>query len=98
MDYVLSKTELDRLLATEREVTIIKTLALLGIKTDRVSQNKAEKIVGGKAKLANAVKEGRITPIPNGNGKTSTVLYDYARLIEIRNSEKIYIHKAVVSD
>ena len=94
MEYLLSKTEIDQLLANEREITIVKTLALLGIKTDRVSQNKAEKIVGGRVKLANAVKEGRIKAISNGNGKTSTVLYDYARLIEIRNSEKIIIHKS----
>lgn len=93
MDYQISKIEIDRLFSTVQEATVIRTLSALDVIPDRVSQNKAAKIVGGKAKLANFIKEGRIKPYSKGNGKTGTVLFDYAKLIELKNSSEIIIHK-----
>ncbi|MDR0829230.1 MAG: hypothetical protein LBN95_03850 [Prevotellaceae bacterium] len=94
MEYIISDRDLQKILDNEREATVITTLALLGIKPDRVSENKARKIVGGRAKLETCKKEGIIKGITNGKGKTSTILYPYAQLMTIRNSDKITIYKS----
>jgi hypothetical protein len=48
--------------------------------------------------VQNWVGDGLIVPRPNGNGRTSTVYYDYARLLELDASDRIVIRKAYVPE
>ncbi|MDR3327623.1 MAG: hypothetical protein LBT04_05795 [Prevotellaceae bacterium] len=94
MDYQISHSDFQQILSCVQETTVRRTLALLGVLPDRVSRNRAEKMLGGPARLRNYEKQGDIKGIPLGNGETSKIEYSVERLLELRMSEKIVIHKS----
>lgn len=92
VDYVISAAELDRLLSRAVEIGVQRGYAAIGQTKESLSQNKAFQIYG-KARVKNWVDAGLITPSKGGNGKTSTVYYSAARLMELKASNEIVIRK-----
>jgi hypothetical protein len=57
-----------------------------------ISQNEAY-FLFKRVRVKNWVADGLIVPKPTGNGKTSTVFYEYAKLQELDMSDEIKIRK-----
>ena len=93
MSYQVSKIELENLIAAATLIGFQRGLESIGKRPRLVSQNKAYQQFL-KARVQTWVKDGRIIPTTNGNGKTSTVYYDYGKLLELDTSDKIIIHKS----
>jgi hypothetical protein len=49
-----------------------------------------------RTRVKNRVSDGLISGKPNGNGKTSTVYYEYSKLLELDASEEIKIRKPYI--
>ena len=93
MLYQITKRELEKLLAVATQVGFQRALETVGKKPRVISQNKAH-IQFCKSRVQTWIKDGRIIPTTNGNGRTSTIFLDYAKLLELDASEKIIIHKS----
>jgi len=98
--FQISKQELLKIIGVGRETAVIETLTSLGMLPSKVSKNKAEKILGSKTALKKFIENGDIKPYTpirkvktKGEKSTSTVLFDYARLIELKNLERIIVYK-----
>ena len=92
MEYQISKLELTNILAIATQIGFQRGLESVGEAPRFVSQNKAYNRFL-KSRVQTWVRNGWIKPTTNGNGKTSTVFYEYARLMELDASDKIVIHK-----
>jgi hypothetical protein len=95
MELYISSGEITRLLSGAVEIGVRKGLEAAGELPRLISQNKAYKRFH-ESRVRNWVNDGLIVPKPNGNGKTSTVYYEYARLMELDASDRIVIRKAYV--
>jgi hypothetical protein len=93
----ISRSELDRILRGVVATTVAETLGSLGQIPARVSKSKAANILGSRTILEKFIANGDIKPYKpftkgkKGNeekGKTSTVMFDYARLIELKNLDR----------
>ena len=89
--YKISPSALDQLFNTRDEANVVRFASELGLIPTFVSKNQAAKIVGGKVNLEKYIKQGRLKKHPNGNGKTSTVLFERAELIKLRDEEKVVV-------
>jgi hypothetical protein len=92
MLYQISDKEIQELIAIGTQIGIQRGLEFIGEKPRVISQNRAYRQFT-QGRLKNWIKEGRISAMPNGNGKTSTKYYDYATLLALDQSDKIIIHK-----
>ncbi|MDR0573031.1 MAG: hypothetical protein LBG96_03195 [Tannerella sp.] len=92
MDYQIAPEELEKILTIAVRIGAQKGLEEIGERPKYVSQNKAYKKFT-KARVRNWVEDGRIKPVKNGNGKTSTVQYNFTRLMELDASDTIIIRK-----
>jgi hypothetical protein len=97
MELYMSRDEMTRLLANAVEIGVKKGLEATGTSPKLISQNKAYRRFR-RSRVQNWVGDGLIVPRPNGNGRTSTVYYDYARLLELDASDRIVIRKAYVPE
>ena len=93
MDFIISNIELEKIIAKSTEIGFQRGLETVGAAPRFVSQNYAYKRFL-KARVKNWVENNLIKPAPNGNGKTSTVYYEYAKLLELEASNTIIIRKA----
>jgi hypothetical protein len=91
----MTRDEISTLLSKAVEIGVEKGLEAAGSSPRFISQNKAHKLFH-KSRVYNWVNDGLIVGKPNGNGRTSTVYYEYARLLELEASDKIVIRKAYV--
>jgi hypothetical protein len=91
----MTKDEICALLAKAVEIGVKKGLETSGASPKYVSQNKAYKLFC-RSRVCNWVNDGLIAGKPNGNGKTSTVYYEYARLLVLDASDRIVIRKAYI--
>jgi hypothetical protein len=96
MDYVITPREMEKLLAAGFLAGFQKCLEELGQKPRYISQNKAYREFK-KIRVQNWVEDGLIKPKPNGGGRTSTIQYEYSRLLELDTSDTIVIRKAYIS-
>ena len=96
MEYCISREELIQILAIATEMGFRKGLESLGEKCKYISHNQASKLLT-RARLENFVKDGLIKPKINGNGKTSTKLYNVVELMLLDASNKIIIRKGYES-
>ena len=96
MDYRITDRELEKLLAAAVRIGTQKGLEELGERPKYVSQSKAYNRFT-RARVRNWVADGRIRPVKNGNGKTSTVQYSLSRLMELDASGETVIRKAYIS-
>jgi hypothetical protein len=89
----ISKRELENLLATATAIGVRRGLEYAGEMPRLISLNRAYKQFC-KARVQTWIKDGRIKTTTNGNGKTSTVYLDYAKLLELDASDVVIIHKS----
>jgi hypothetical protein len=97
MELYMSKREMTDLLAEAVRIGVEKGLENTGEAPKYVSQSRAYKLFC-RSRVNNWVSDGLIVPKPNGNGKTSTVFYEYARLLELDASDRIIVRKAYISE
>jgi hypothetical protein len=95
LDFYCTKGEIIDLLAKVSEVWYNKGKIDAGA-PKYISQNKAYRHFE-KSRVKAWVSDGLISGKPNGNGKTSTIHYDYARLLELDASEEIKIRKPYIA-
>jgi hypothetical protein len=95
MEVYMSRGEVAELLAEAVRIGVEKALEAAGVSPRYISQNKAYKRFH-RSRVLNWVNDGLIAGKPNGNGKTSTVFYDYAKLLELDASDRIVIRKAYI--
>ena len=92
MDFIISRNETIKLLSEAFQIGFQKGCESDSPSPKYISQHKAHKKFT-KSRVQNWVNDGLIAGKPNGNGKTSTVHYEYAKLMELDMSEKIVIRK-----
>ncbi|MDR2816067.1 MAG: hypothetical protein LBB62_05125 [Proteiniphilum sp.] len=97
LEYYLTEKDMSGLLERAVEIGVGKGLEYAGTVSRYISQNEAYRRFR-KSRVRNWVKDGMIKGKPNGNGKTSTVYYEFARLLELDASDKIVIRKAYIPD
>jgi len=96
MDFVISNIMLEKLIAQGVEIGFQKGLESIGGMEKYWSQNKAYNRFG-RNNIINWVRDGRYKPMVGGNGRNSTKLYDYSKLLELEAANTIVIRKAYVS-
>jgi len=89
----ISRIEMIHLLSEAVQIGYQKAMESSGKNPKYISQNIAHKMFM-KSRVNNWVNDGLISGKPNGNGKTSTVFYEYSKLMELDASERIVIRKA----
>lgn len=87
MDFYCTKKELRELLDGVSKIGYIKGLEDARKIPKYLSQNEAG-ILFNKTRVRGWVEDGLIAPKPLGNGKTSTKLYEYSRLIELESAHQ----------
>jgi predicted ABC-type ATPase len=92
-EYRLSRPETIKLISEAYQTGFHKGLESAGLKKKYVSKNQAYKLFN-KSRVNNWINDGLITMKPNGNGKTSTVFLEYAKLQELDSSDRIVIRKS----
>ena len=90
--YYATETEMEKLISAGVEIGIQKALEAVGEKPKHISQNKAWKVYG-KCRVQGWVAAGLIEKKPGGGGRTSTILYETARLMELDARNAIVIRK-----
>jgi len=88
----ISRKEMIELLSESFKVGFQKAAENSVKRTKYISQNKAYHDFK-KSRVQNWVRDGLIAGKPNGNGKTSTVYFEYSKLMELDASDKIVIRK-----
>jgi hypothetical protein len=96
MNYQISQEEFIKILSVATQIGFQKGLESSFSVPKYVSQNQAAKLLT-RTRLENLVKQGKITPKINGNGKTSTKLYNLSELMVMDSSDKIIIQKGYES-
>jgi hypothetical protein len=97
MDLIISQKETIKLLSEAFKIGFQKASELTATSPKYISQNKAYARFT-KSRVQNWIKDGLISGKPNGNGKTSTVFYEYAKLMELDASDKIVIRKPYITN
>ncbi|MDR1348021.1 MAG: hypothetical protein LBJ63_06280 [Prevotellaceae bacterium] len=95
LDFYCTQSEIIDLLAKVSEVFYNKGKIDAGA-PKYITQNKAYRHFE-KSRVKNWVSDGLISGKPNGKGKTSTVYYEYSKLLELDASEKIKIRKPYIN-
>jgi hypothetical protein len=85
------------LLSDAVAIGVQKGLEATGAAPKYISQNRAHKLFK-RSRVRNWVNDGMIAGKPNGNGRCSTVFYEYAKLLELDASDRIFIRKIYVPD
>ena len=93
----ISRDEMVKLLSESFQIGFKKAMELSQNKKKRfldkdISQNRAHELFT-RSRVENWVRDGLILGVKNGNGKNSTVFYEYAKLMELDASKKIVIRK-----
>ncbi|MCL2652085.1 MAG: hypothetical protein FWD60_13820 [Candidatus Azobacteroides sp.] len=91
-ELIISRIEMIRLLSEAVLIGMQKEKESSGKKPKYVSQNTANKMFM-RSRVKNWVNDGLISGKPNGNGKTSTVYFEYSKLMELDASDRIVIRK-----
>jgi hypothetical protein len=97
LELYMTRDEISKLLSKAVAIGVEKGLEAAGSSPRLISQNKAHKLFR-KSRVRNWVNDGLIAGKPNGNGRTSTVYFEYAKLMELDASDKIIIRKAYVPE
>ena len=92
MEYYCTKKELRALLGAASKIGYIKGLTEAAVLPKYVSKKQAYTVFTSE-RVRQWVRDLLITPKPLGNGKTSKILYEYARLVELDAIEEIKIRK-----
>jgi hypothetical protein len=92
MEIYMSKHDVITILSEGVQMGFKLALETLGESPKNITQNKAHKIFG-RSRVENWVKDGLIAGKPNGNGRNSTIFYEYAKLMQLDASERIKIRK-----
>jgi hypothetical protein len=95
LELYMTRDEISALLSRAVEIGVERGLENAAAAPKLISQNKAYKIFK-KSRVRNWVNDGLIAGKPNGNGRTSTVYFEYAKLMELDASDRIVIRKAYV--
>ena len=90
--YYATENEIEKLISAGVRLGIQKALEAMGEKPKHISQSKAWKTYG-KGRVQGWVAGGLLKRKPGGGGKTSTVLYEVARLMELDARNAIVIRK-----
>lgn len=93
MLYQISRKEVEELIASGIAIGVQRALESVCERPRYISQNKAYKRFR-KARVQQWVERGLVKPMPNGKGKTSTVNYELAQLLEAEACETIIIYKS----
>jgi hypothetical protein len=96
LDFYCTRRELLNLLKEATKIGYVKGMEDAGKAPKYISQNRAYKAFK-KPRVQAWVNDGFILGKPNGNGRTSTVYYEYAKLLELDASEEIKIRKPYIS-
>ena len=96
MDLIISQSELIKLIAGSTEIGFQRGLETAGTAPKFISQNAAYTRFQ-KARVRTWVENELIHPKHNGNGRNSTIYYEYARLLELEMSDNIIVRKAYES-
>lgn len=88
----ISHIEMIQLLSESYQIGYRKAREDLGKQPKYISQNKAYALFM-RSRVQNWVLDGLINGKPNGNGKTSTIFYEYSKLMELDTSDRIVIRK-----
>lgn len=96
MDLYISKNDARELISKAVQIGFERGLETAGVKSKYISQNRAYKMFR-ETRVKNWVNDGLIAGKPNGNGKTSTVYYEYAKLLELDTSDIVKIRKPFTS-
>lgn len=92
MELYISKNEAQELISRAVQIGFERGLETAGVKSKYISQNKAYKMFK-ESRVRNWINDDLLKRKPNGNGRNSTVYYEYAKLLELDASEKIKIRK-----
>jgi len=91
-EFIISRKEVIKLISESVQIGFQKSMETVGKKPKYLSQRKAYALFK-QPRVENWVKDGFISGKPNGNGKNSTVYYEYAKLMELDASDRIVIRK-----
>jgi len=97
MDYLLTPHEAEKLLSRAFQVGFQRGLETSGKASKYMSQNKAWKMYG-RGRVQGWVEAGLLQRKPAGNGKTSTVHYETAKLMELDTANVIVIRKSYTKE
>ena len=97
LQYYLTPEELSKLLSMAAEIGVARGLETAGAKSKYISQNKAHRLFR-RHRVEHWVADGLIQPKYTGNGKTSTIWYEYAQLLKLDASTDIIIRKGYVGE
>jgi hypothetical protein len=92
LEYYCTKREIEDLLSCASKIGYIKGLGDVGKISKYISRNRAYKVFT-KARIRRWVNEGLLLPKYSGNGKTSTIYYEYLKIVELDMSDEIKIRK-----
>jgi len=92
-EFLISRNEMIKLISECVQIGCERVLADLGKKPKYISQRKAYELFT-QSRVKNWVNDEFISPKPNGNGKNSTIYYEYTRLMVLDASDRIVIRKS----
>jgi len=88
----ISQIEMVKLLSESVQIGYQKAMEISGKAPKYISQHKAYQMFNS-GRVKGWVSAGLIVAKPNGNGKKSTINYEYAKLMELDASNRIIIRK-----
>jgi hypothetical protein len=97
MDLLISRNETINLLSEAFRVGYQRGRESTAASPKYVSKNKAFKLFR-RSRVENWINDGLISGKPNGNGKTSTICFELAKLMELDMSETIKIRKPYITN
>jgi hypothetical protein len=92
LQYYMTPEEAEKLLSRSVEIGFQRGLETAGVKSKYITQNKAYALFR-RSRVEHWVQDGLIRPKYSGNGKTSTIWYEYAQLLKLDVSTAIVIRK-----
>ncbi len=95
--FQIRKVDLEFILQRANEMGRADMLFQSGNAPSVISQSRAYRQFV-KSRVQNWVRDGRISPISNGNGKTSTVFYKLDELLKLDASDKVIIRKSYIQE
>jgi hypothetical protein len=92
LEYYSTRKEIEELLSCASKIGYIKGLGDAGKISKYISRNRAYKVFT-PARIRRWVNEGLLLPKYSGKGKTSTIYYEYLKILELDMSDEIKIRK-----
>jgi hypothetical protein len=97
MDIYYPRNEAVEIIAEGCRIGYQKGLEACGAVSKYLSQNKAYALFKC-TRVRGWVRDGLIQPKYSGNGRSSTIYYEHARLLELDASDRIVIRKGYVPE